>query len=411
MMLKKVVAATMATLIGTGALAAETVKVAFIDMLSGPLAQTGQSSLQQLREVVNRLNADAASTDPQLEIVPFDGKGSPEESLNVLRAATDRGIRYVTQGASSSVAAALVGQLNKMAEREPEKTGLLLNYSAMDPALTNKLCSFWHFRFFPSSEDQMDALTSFLVDRPEVRKVYLVNQNYTHGQQVSSAFVTYLSQKKPSATVVGNDFVPIGGTKDFAPYIAKIKASGADTVVTSNWGADLSLLLKAASEAGLDVNFYTMAANAKGIPTQMGSNGLGKVRVMWNSGMNPATAQLESFADAYRKKYNEDLVYTAHWDTMSMLRGAIVKAKSTDPVRVGLALEDMKATSLVGPVQMRKADHQLMAPIFLAVWAKKDGVAVKNEAEGTGNGFRTEAVWDFNAKRGTTCEMVRPTAK
>ena len=34
--------------------------------------------------------------------------------------------------------------------------------------------------------------------------------------------------------------------KDFAPYVAKIKASGADTVITGNWGNDLALLVKAA---------------------------------------------------------------------------------------------------------------------------------------------------------------------
>ena len=41
--------------------------------------------------------------------------------------------------------------------------------------------------------------------------------------------------------------------KDFAPYVAKIKASGADTVITGNWGNDLSLLVKAAKDAGLKV--------------------------------------------------------------------------------------------------------------------------------------------------------------
>ena len=84
--------------------AAETVKVAFIDLLSGPFALTGQNSLKQLKEVVAQLNARTAPQDPKLEVVEFDNKGSPQESINVLKAATDRGIRFITQGGGSGAA-------------------------------------------------------------------------------------------------------------------------------------------------------------------------------------------------------------------------------------------------------------------------------------------------------------------
>lgn len=177
--------ATSALLFATQAALAETVKVAFIDVLSGPFAAAGEGSLKQLREVVSQINARSAPNDPKFEVVPFDGKGSPQESVTVLKSATDQGIRYITQGGGSGVAFSLVDALNKLAEREPQKATVFLNYSAMDPGLTNDRCSFWHFRFYPSSEMKIEALTTYFMKRPDIKKVYLLNQNYTHGQQVS----------------------------------------------------------------------------------------------------------------------------------------------------------------------------------------------------------------------------------
>ncbi|MDM0057208.1 branched-chain amino acid ABC transporter substrate-binding protein [Variovorax fucosicus] len=392
------------------ATAAETVKIAFIEVLSGAFAFTGQGSLNQLREVVTQLNATATPTDPKFEIVPLDGKGSPQESASALKMAYDQNIRYVTQGGGSGVAFALVDAINKQADRDPNGGMVYLNYSAMDPGLTNDKCSFWHFRFYPSSEMQIEGLTTYLQNKPAVKKVFLFNQNYTHGQQVAKASRAYLAKKRPDIQIVGEDYVPIATVRDFAPYVAKIAASGADTVITSNWGSDLGLLFKAAKDYNLNINFYTFNANNPGIPSQMGSWGVDKVSVMWNWGSNAPTPALEKIAMAYKKKSpDEDFIFASHWYTMNMLRAAMRKAKSTDPKTVAYALEGMKYESPVGEVEMRKTDHQMLAPIYLGVWAKKGSPGVKHDAENTGYGFRSEVVWDsYVSAQPTSCQMKRP---
>jgi branched-chain amino acid transport system substrate-binding protein len=393
------------------ALAIEVVKIGFIEVLSGPFALAGEGSLKQLREVVFQLNAKSGPHDPKFEVVPFDGKGSPQESVTILKTATDQGVRYITQGGGSGVAFALSDAITKLAEREPGKATVFLNYSAMDPGLTNDKCSFWHFRFYPSSEMQIEGLTSYLIDKKDVKKVFLFNQNYSHGQQVSRAAKEYLARKRPDIQIVGDDYVPIAQTRDFAPYIAKIKSSGADTVITSNWGSDLTLMFKAARDAGLNINYYTLNANNPGTPAQLGSFGAGKVAVIWNWGHNAPTPELEKIYVAYKKKYNEDFIFAAHWNSMHMLMTAMRQAKSTDPKLVAFALEGMKYKSPVGEVEMRKTDHQLQSPIFLGVWAKQDGKRVKYDAEGTGYGFRSEAVWDsYISAQPTSCQMKRPAA-
>jgi len=395
----------------TAALAADAVKIGFIDVLSGPFAQAGEGSLKQLREVVLQLNARAAAGDPKFEVVPFDGKGSPQESVSALKAATDQGIRYVTQGGGSGVAFALSDAVTKLSEREPDKATLFLNYSAMDPGLTNDRCSFWHFRFYPSSEMKIEALTTWLAKKPEVKKVFLFNQNYTHGQQVSKAAKEYLARKRPDIQIVGDDFVPIATIRDFAPFVAKIRASGADTVITSNWGSDLSLFFKAARDSGLDINYYTMNANNPSIPTALGPWGAGKVGVIWNWGHNAPTPELEKIYIDYKKKTGEDFIFAAHWNSMNMLAAAMRQAKSTDAKKVAFALEGMKYKSPVGEVDMRKTDHQLLAPLFLGIWAKQGSPGVKHDAENTGYGFRSEAVWDsYISAQPTSCQMKRPGA-
>ena len=389
--------------------AAETVKIGFIDVLSGPFALTGQGSLKQLKEVVLQLNAKSGPADPKFEVVEFDNKGSTQESINMLKAASDKGIRFITQGGGSGVALTLVDALNKLAEREPDRAMVYLNYSAMDPLLTNDRCSFWHFRFYPSSEMQMEALTTYLVNRKDIKKVYLFNQDYTHGQQVSKAAKEYLTRKRPDIQIVANEFIPMAQVRDFAPYVAKIAATGADTVITSNWGSDLTLLLKASKDFGLNVNYFTLNANNPGTPTQLGSWGENKVGVVWNWNTNANTPELEKIHIAYKKKYNEDFIFAAHWNTMNMLSQAIKQAKSTDPKKVAFTLEGMTYKSPLGEVKMRKTDHQLEAPLYLGMWAKQGSKGVKHDSENTGYGFRTEAVWDaYISSQPTSCQMKRP---
>ncbi len=388
---------------------AEVVKIAFIDVLSGPFAAAGKSSLDQLRAVVAARNAKAKPSEPSFEVVPFDGKGSPQESALMLKSASDQGIRYVTQGGGSGVAFALTEAITKIADREPQKAMVYLNYSAMDPGLTNDRCNFWHFRFYPSSEMKIEALTTYMKTRPDIKSVYLLNQDYTHGQQVAKASKVYLSRKRPDVQIVGDSFVPIAQVKDFAPYIAKIKASGADTVITSNWGTDLSLLLKAAKDFGLNINFFTMNANNPGVPAQMGSWGVDKVSVIWNWGHNAPTPELEKIYLDYKKKSDEDFIFAAHYNSIHMLSAAMDKVKSTDPQKVAYAMEGMKFKSPVGEVEMRKTDHQLLAPLFLGMWAKQGSKGVKYDAEKTGHGFRSEVVWDaYVSAQPTSCQMKRP---
>ena len=287
-----------------------------------------------------------------------------------------------------------------------------MNYAAVDPDLTNSKCSFWHFRFDADTTMKMEALTNYMAKDPKIKKVYLINQNYAHGQQVVRYAKEDLARKRPDIQIVGEDLTPIAQTKDFSPYVAKIKASGADTVITGNWGADLTLLIKAAKEAGLDANFYTYYAGVTGTPTVMGASGAEKVKIVayWHN--NVDNNYFEPYYVEFKKRYNDELYTAAIYTSLTMLADAMKVTKSTDPAKVAYAMEGMTIKGPgAGDVTMRKADHQLQQTLYIATWTKADGKKLKYDVENTGYTFRTDAVIEpYVSSTPTSCQMKRPAA-
>ena len=388
---------------------AENVKLAFIDPLSGAFAPVGQNQLktwQAMAEVANQRKWAGSHT---FEVVGFDNKGSPQESLTQLKAVIDQGYRYIVQGNGSGVAGALIDAVNKHNERNPGKEVVFLNYAAVDPDLTNSKCSFWHFRLDANSDMKMEALTSFMTKDQSIKKVYIIGQNYAHGQQVTRAAKEYLKRKRPDIQIVGDDLHPIAQVKDFSPYVAKIKAAGADTVITGNWGADLALLIKAAKDADLKANFYTYYGATTGVPTAMGAAGADRVKVISYWHPNNETFSGREIVEAFKKKHNDDFYTLAIYTGLELLGKAIVQSKTTDATKVAFAMEGMKVTSLNGDVEMRKTDHQLQQPLYIATWSKVDGKTVKYDQENTGYGWKTDQKIDtFIAAQPTSCQMKRP---
>ncbi|HJV84869.1 MAG TPA: branched-chain amino acid ABC transporter substrate-binding protein [Noviherbaspirillum sp.] len=388
---------------------AEVVKMAFIDPLSGPFAPVGQNILKSWQFIAEKANAEHWAGNNTFEIVGFDNKASPQESLSQLKAAIDQGYRYVIQGNGSGVALALVDAINKHNERNPGKEILYINYAAVDPDLTNSKCSFWHFRIDANSDMKMEAMTSYMAKDPNIKKVYIIGQNYAFGHQVSRAAKEYLKRKRPDIEIVGDDLHPIGQVKDFSPYVAKIKASGADTVITGNWGADLALLIKAAKDADLKTNFYTYYASTTGVPTAMGAAGAERVKYTgyWNANNQGFVGK--DIVEGFKKKYNDDYYTMATYTGLLMMGKAIKEAKTTDPVKVAFAMEGMKVQSLNGEVEMRKTDHQLQQPLYIATWTKVNGKDVKFDQENTGYGWKTDVKLDsYVATQPTSCQMKRP---
>jgi branched-chain amino acid transport system substrate-binding protein len=397
---------------GLPAYAAETIRIGFMDPLSGPFANVGEHGAREALLAIEDVNrAGGVLGGIKFELETFDSKSSPQEALISLKQMTDKGIRYFFMGNGSNVALALSDAVSKHNTRNPGHTILFLNYGAVDPSLTNDKCSFWHFRFDADTDMKMQALTSYMATQKGIKKVYLINQDYAFGQGVSRAAKAMLAQKRPDIEIVGDDLHPVGKVKDFAPYVAKIKASGADSIITGNWGNDMSLLVKAVKESGLKADLYTYYAGIVGGPTAIGQAGEDVRQVsMWHT--NYGGKESDALTEAYRKRFpdvKDDFFFLSLKTGIEMLANAINKTKSTDPEKVARALEGAKYRSITGEVEMRADNHELLQPLFISSFVKAGSKGVKYDVERTGMGFKTVGrVEAKDTALPTTCKMERP---
>ncbi|WP_432725432.1 branched-chain amino acid ABC transporter substrate-binding protein [Variovorax sp. W6] len=404
----KIAAAAVIAATATGAFAqkGETVKIAWLDPLSGLMAAVGTNQLKTFQFFAEEFNKKNAA-GVKFEIIGIDNKLSPQETTSALRSALDQGARYIVQGNGSGPALAIIDALEKNNARNPGKEALYLNYAAVDPDLTNSKCSYWQYRFDADTSMKMEALTTYMKDQPEIKKVYLLNQNYAHGQQVSKFAKENLKTKRPDVQIVGDDLHPLAQVRDFAPYVAKIKASGADTVITGNWGSDLALLIKAANDSGLNVKFYTYYAVTTGTPTAMGAASDGKVYQVGYAHYNMG-GDMQKYAEDFKKKFNDDLYTTDVYTVFQALTEAFVKTKSTDPVKVAAAMEGMKFKSFNGEIELRKTDHQAQQGLYIAKW-EKASAKYPYSPENTGYTLAPVKYYDaYVASTPTSCQMKRP---
>ena len=400
-----------AMVVGAGWAAAqqgEVVKIVRIDPLSGLLGPVGVNQDKSYKFFAEKFSGKGNPAGVKFEFETIDNKLSPAESLNALKAAIDKGVRYVAQGNGSSVALALLDAINKHNERNPGKEVLYLNDSAVDPDLTNSKCSYWHFRFDADTSMKMEAIASFIKTQPDIKKIYVLGQNYSHGVQVAKYAKETIKRQRPEIEFVGEDLHPLAQVRDFAPYIAKLKASAADTLITGNWGSDLSLLVKAANEGGFNGKIFTYYTGVTGTPAALGTNGAGRVYQIGYAHYNMG-GQMDQWMKEFKAKYNDDFYTGSIIRIYQFLGAAMAKAKSTDPVKVAAALEGLKVNTFNGEVEMRKADHQLQQPLYMTVWQKAGG-KYPYSPENTGMTLVPVAEYpNYVSSTPTSCQMKRPT--
>jgi len=406
----------MAGLLGSAVLgstgnAAESVKIAFIDPLSGPFATIGSNGLAEWKyaaeTLVNEKGGVLGGRD--FEIVSFDNKMSGKESLIQLKVAIDRGIRFIAQGNSSGIANAITAAVVKHNKRNPDKRVLFLNYSAVDPALTNDKCNFYHFRFDINADIKMDVLTDVMSKNDKIKNVYIIGQDYSFGKAVAAAAVRNIAAKMPDAKIVGNELHPFGKVKDFTPYARKIMAANTDAVITGNFGSDMVSLGKAIIQAGYKGPIYTYYAYSNGITKTFGAEGKNVIRLVGDGLLNPpVSARASAYVRGFEAKYPDfDITQARITNAVEMLAKAINKTGMVDADKIAYALEDMEHPSIWGGnVKMRSIDHQAIQNVHVQ---KHTDEGITHKLDNSDYGLiREGTVVNAGMDSPTTCKMERP---
>jgi branched-chain amino acid transport system substrate-binding protein len=386
------------------------IRIAHMDTFTGPTASTGTTVAKTMRYAVDLVNERGGVLGRKLEIVQMDNGGDAGKAVGLLSNVVDQKISFLVQAGNSGIAAALQGAVDKHNERNPDSRVLYLNYGSALPSLTGEKCSFWMFRFEAHQTMKMHAIADYVANNPSIKKIYLINQDYSFGREVSRDAKEIIAKKRPDIEFVGDEFHPFGQVKDFTPYIVKIRNSGADTVLTGNWGNDLALLVRASKDNGLSTKYISYYGGLFGMPTAIGPSGEDTLLQIasWhpNVPVEDNTPALEKYQREFKERYKEDLYYTSILVQIDMLARAIEKVGSEkDLVKIAQALEGMEYDSPFGKIVMRKDDHQATHPLYINVLTK----GVKYDAEDLGMGWKTVAkVPGPVTELPNTCKMKRP---
>ncbi len=314
-----------------------TIKIAYTDPLSGPFAQVGDQNLQQFKYIIDWINGRGGAIGRKFELVAFDNKSQPSDALLALKSATDQNMPIIMQCSGSNIAAALIEAVDKHNERNPDNRIVYVNCGAVATELTNEKCNYWHFRM--DAHVGMKAETMVRALPKDVTKVYLLNQDYLFGQSVQRDVKAFITKLRPDVKVVGDELIPLGKVKDFSPYTTKIKASGAQALLTGNWGPDMTLLIKAGMDSGLDVRYYTMYAHLGGGATAIGPGGNGKVRSVMpfheNIAVETGKTDTEGWTKQFRTTHNFDFYAAGFRTIFEFIQAAMNKAGSADPAKFG----------------------------------------------------------------------------
>lgn len=407
-LMKSAALAAAMALVAAGA-SADTLKIAVIDPFSGPFGPSGDAALKEWTFAADMINAKGGIVGQDVEIIGYDNKVNPKESLVQLQKALDKGARYIAQGNGSAVASALIDAISKHNKRNPGNEVMFLNYAAVDPSFTNDRCMFYHFRFDADADMKMSAVTDWIKAQDDIKSVYIIGQDYSFGKAVAASAVSDLETKRPDIEIVGNELHPLGKVKDFTPYVQKIIASGADAMITGNWGADMVLLVKAAISSGFEGPILTYYGGSLGAAVAMGESAVGQVKAIVEANTNlETTPEQNAYIEAFEVAYpDNNYYYHRIHNAMNMVKMAAEKAGSTTPKDVAFALEGLEYESPYGKITMRADNHQLLQPMFVSTFSDNVKRGVEDLPLGwvAGDEDRIEA--EATALE-TTCNMERP---
>nr|WP_155831857.1 branched-chain amino acid ABC transporter substrate-binding protein [Hylemonella gracilis] len=390
---------------------ADPVKIAVLETLSGPQASTGQTFRAGVRYAIDKMNAAGGWNGEPVQLVEYDNQGGPAGASDKLKAAIADGVQIVVQGASSAIGGQITEDVRKHNLRNPGKEIVYINVGAEALELTGEKCNFHHFRLTGNAQVRTKVLVQGMKQAKALgTKVYAINQNYSWGQDMESAIVA--NAAAGGYQVVEKTLHDVNKIQDFSPYIAKISASGAQTVLTGNWSNDLLLMMKAAKAAGLKAAFGTVFLDQPGNIRNAGDTAEGHFIVhVFNA--EAAGAEGARFVADYTAKTGHAPVFVEPQTAfgLDMVADALKRTKPVggklDVNAFARAMETARIKTPMGEARMRAEDHQILLPLVVSTVSKD----ARYKVDDTDLGFKPVKVYSADEAAmpvQANCKMQRP---
>jgi ABC-type branched-subunit amino acid transport system substrate-binding protein len=334
------------------------IRILFIDPLSGPPKDIGERHLLGCQFAVEEINAQGGVLGRKVEVIGEDNQAKPD-------VAAAKAQKHLIGGNVDIVCVAMGAHLNKAVSEVTRQYNILhMNMTQSDEA-TGKDFSYHSISLF--FNPSMMARGMVAAAKNKFRKFYLLNQDYVFGHSNSKAFKKEIERQIPGAQIVGDDFCPLWG-KDLSPFLTKIKASGADVILTTNYGPDISILLKQRLELGVKATIINHSVIEPKVVRENPEAALGSI-TLGMFATTTTTKEAVDFTSRWKRRYKGDkypepdcVSAKTYMDTMFVLEG-IKKAQSVKVDKLMPVLEGMHQKSLNGEMYLRACDHQLQTPI------------------------------------------------
>ena len=226
----------------------DTIKVGLIEAFSGPAALSGDTYTISSGWVAHDLNKRGGivvdGKRKKIQIIKGDDQAKPavtkkvaeklclEDKVDVLIGVTGTHLTLVVQNVAKKYQVPFMSYAG---------------YS--DELMAGNNFNRYTFRVRQNTSMLGTALGYYYSQRPE-KKFYILCQDYAFGHAWAEGVKKSLKQYKPAAEIVGEDYHPLF-LKDFAPYLTKVQASGAEVIFTADWGSDIINMVKQARELAL----------------------------------------------------------------------------------------------------------------------------------------------------------------
>jgi len=345
--------------------AKDPILIGYIGMQSGPGKAMSDSFILGINVASKEINKNGGILGHPIQLLVEDMQMKPEIALQKLKKLMLKDKVEAVFGGGTSAGALAISKTMRRYKKIFMPTAPTID-------ITGKHFNPYVFRANNNIPMVVMAMAQYIGKQTSLRKVYMINQDYSYGHDNAAYWEKFIKKYAPDTEIVGNDFHPMFN-KDFASYISKIKASGADYIFTNNWGPDLARLIIQGLSFGMKLPFVGMVVGdstiLKSLPGDqaMGSFCAGSIFP------GIGTPEFSKFEDSFFKTSGGVWPDSPYWgyQIMKMYAAAVNQAKSLDINKIIKAFEGMKWEGPTGVVTMRAKDHQAIMPMFIGQVVKK----------------------------------------
>ena len=329
----------------------DTVKIGFLNSLSGTMAISEQTVHDSLQLAAAEINADGGVLGKQLEIVSEDGQSEPTVFA-------EKATKLITSDCVAAVFGGWTSASRKAMLPVFEANDSLLFYPVQYEGLEASENIFYTGA---TTNQQIVPALDYLTEQGP-KALFLVGSDYVFPRTANKIINAYAEAH--GIEIVGEEYAPLGHT-DFSTIVNKVKAAGADAVFNTLNGDSNVAFFKEYNNAGLSADDMPVVSVSIA-EEEVGGIGVDNVEgqlTAWNYYQTVDSPENDAFVEAFQAEYGDDRVTSdpmeAAYTSLYLWKAMVEKAKSFDVADVQAAADGVSFDAPEGTVVVDGDNHHV----------------------------------------------------